>query len=80
MDCSLMPPKDVTLPNFLEKNFVNSHKTAKFVKVFCSKVSCYTVCFLFSLDWAYYQWTGIGDEGASALADLRVIKNFKTLE
>ena len=81
MDCSLIPPKDVTLPNFLEKNFVNSHKTAKFVKVFSLKsFLLYTVCFLFSLDWAYYQWTGIGDEGASALADPRVIKNFKTLE
>ena len=38
------------------------------------------VCFLFSLDGADYQWTGIGDEGATALADPRVIKNFKTLE
>ena len=34
MDCSLIPPKDATLPNFLEKNFVNSHKTAKFMKIF----------------------------------------------
>ena len=81
MDCSLMPLKDATLPNFLEKKFVNSHKTAKFVKIFSlESFLLYTVCFLFSLDWAYYQWTGIGDEGASALADPRVIKNFKTLE
>ena len=81
MDYSLMPPKDATLPNFLEKNFVNSHKTAKFVKIFSlESFLLYTVCFLFSLDWAYYQWTGIGDEGTSALADPRVIKNFKTLE
>ena len=35
---------------------------------------------LFSLDWTAYQWTGIGDEEATALADPRVIKNFKTLE
>ena len=34
MDCSLMPPKAATLPNFLEKNFVNSHKTAKFCESF----------------------------------------------
>ena len=81
MDCSLMPPKDATLPNFLEKIFVNSHKTTKFVKIFSlESFLLYTVCFLFSLDWADYQWTGIGDEGASALADPRVIKNFKTLE
>ena len=36
--------------------------------------------FLFSLDMDKYKWTGIGDEGATALADPRVIKNFKTLE
>ena len=33
-----------------------------------------------SLDWDEFQWTGIGDEEAIALADPRVIKNFKTLE
>ena len=33
-----------------------------------------------SLDWDKFQWTGIGDEEAIALADPRVIKNFKTLE
>ena len=33
-----------------------------------------------SLDWDTYQWTGIGDEGAIALADPRVIKNFQTLK
>ena len=27
-------PKDATPPNFMEKTFANSHKTAKFVKVF----------------------------------------------
>ena len=35
---------------------------------------------IFSLDWTDYQWTGIGDEEATALADPRVMKNFKTLE
>ena len=35
---------------------------------------------LLSLDWTDYQWTGIGDEEVTALADPRVIKNFKTLE
>ena len=35
---------------------------------------------IFSLDWNEYKWTGIGAEGAAALADPRVIKNFKTLE
>ena len=36
--------------------------------------------FLSSLGWDRYQWTGIGDEGATALADPRVLKNFKTLK
>ena len=36
--------------------------------------------FLSSLEWDKYQWTGIGDEGATTLADPRVIKNFKTLK
>ena len=27
-------PKDTMLPNFTEKTFANSHKTAKFAKVF----------------------------------------------
>ena len=30
-------PKDATPPNFAEKTFVNSHKTAKFAKVFFLK-------------------------------------------
>ena len=30
-------PKDATPPNFAEKTFMNSHKTAKFVKVFFLK-------------------------------------------
>ena len=30
-------PKDTTPPNFAEKTFVNSHKTAKFSKVFFLK-------------------------------------------
>ena len=33
-----------------------------------------------SLDWDKYQWNRIGDEGAAALTDPRVIKNFKTLK
>ena len=43
-------------------------------------------CFIFllyslsSLNWTGYQWTKLGDEGATALADLRVIKKFKTLK
>ena len=42
-DCSLVPPKDATHPNILEKTFTNSYKTSKFAKVSPSKVSCYTV-------------------------------------
>ena len=37
MDCSLMPSKDTTRPNFAETTFVNSHKTSKFPKVFSLK-------------------------------------------
>ena len=36
-------PKDAMPPNFVEKTFVNSHKTVKFVKFSPSKVFCYTV-------------------------------------
>ena len=30
-------PKDTTAPNFADKTLANSHKTAKFVKVFLLK-------------------------------------------
>ena len=33
-DCSLLQPKVATPPNFAEKTFANSHKIAKFAKVF----------------------------------------------
>ena len=36
-------PKGTMPPNFVEKTFANSHKTAKFAKVFSLKVSRYTV-------------------------------------
>ena len=36
-------PKDAMSPNFMEKTFVNSHKTSKFVKCFPLKVSCYRI-------------------------------------
>ena len=38
------------------------------------------VFLLYSFDCTDYQWTGIGNEGATALADLRVIKNFAKLK
>ena len=38
-------------------------------------------CYPSSLDWDKYKWTGIGDEGATALADvLRLTKSFKMLK
>ena len=37
VDCSLVLPKDTTPPNFMEKSFMNSHKTLKFAKVFSLK-------------------------------------------
>ena len=36
-------PKDATTQNFVEKTFANSHKTAKFTKVFSLEVFRYTV-------------------------------------
>ena len=44
---------------------------------YCSPV---LILHCISLDWDKYRWTGIGDEGVTALADPRVIKNFKTLK
>ena len=37
-DCSLVPPKDATPPNFTEKTFANSHKASKFAKVFSLEI------------------------------------------
>ena len=36
--------------------------------------------YTYSLEWDEIQWRDIGDEGAIALADPRVFKNFKTLK
>ena len=36
--------------------------------------------YISSLEWEEIQWRDIGDEGAIALADPRVFKNFKTLK
>ena len=52
----------------------DSHCLYIYVSVF------FLVYSLSSLDWTNYQWTRIGDDGATALADVRVIKNFKTLK
>ena len=35
---------------------------------------------IYSLEWDEIQWRDIGDDGAIALADPRVFKNFKTLK
>ena len=40
----------------------------------------FTPCCIYSLEWDEIQWRDIGDEGAIALADPRVFKNFKTLK
>ena len=40
----------------------------------------FTSCCIYSLEWDHFQWTKIGDDGAIALADPRVMKNFKTLK
>ena len=36
--------------------------------------------YIYSLEWDEIQWRDIGDDGAIALADPRVFKNFKTLK
>ena len=38
------------------------------------------IILIYSLEGDQFEWTEIGDEGATALADLRVIKNFTTLK
>ena len=43
-------------------------------------IICTTYMMIYSLEGNQFQWTEIGDEGATALADLRVIKNFTTLK
>ena len=43
-------------------------------------VSFYFPIYTYSLEWDEIQWRDIGDEGAIALADPRVFKNFKTLK
>ena len=43
-------------------------------------VSFYFPIYTYSLEWDKIQWRDIGDEGAIALADPRVFKNFKTLK
>ena len=59
---------------YIEQNTVLIHTICICVSVF---VLIYSLC---SLDWTDYQWTRIGDEGATVLADVRVIKNFKKLK
>ena len=58
----------------IEQNTVLVHNICICVSVF------FLIYSLSSLDSTKYQWTRIGDEGATALADARVIKNFKTLK
>ena len=43
-------------------------------------VSFYLCILLSSLEWDGYIWNGIGDEGALALADHRVMRNIKKLK
>ena len=50
-DCSLVPPKDTTTPNFEEKTFQNSHITTKFAKFSPSKVSLYMVLSPVTMHW-----------------------------
>ena len=40
----------------------------------------FTSIYTYSLEWDEVQWRDIGDDGAIALADPRVFKNFTTLK
>ena len=58
--------------------------TSMYLMAYCSSIH-YVLVFvflhsLFSLDRADYPWTGIGDEGATALTDPRVMQKFKMLK
>ena len=46
----------------------------------CIFICIYIYIYLYSLEWEEIQWKDVGDEGAIALADPRVFKNFKTLK
>ena len=51
--------------------------------VLCATYLCFISLpniYTYSLEWDEIQWRDIGDDGAIALADPRVFKNFKTLE
>ena len=47
---SLVPPKDVTPPNFMKKTFMNSHKTSKFAKALPLERFCCMVLDIKSLE------------------------------
>ena len=51
--------------------------------VLCATYLCFISLpniYTYSLEWDEILWRDIGDKGAVALADPRVLKNFKTLE
>ena len=64
----------------LDAGCINRMESCKFIYIRYCVLFLFLIYFLFSLDWTDIQWTGIGDEVATALADPRVVKNFKTLE
>ena len=50
------------------------------VMICTTYLAYYHLILIYSLEEDQFEWTEIGDEGATALADLRVIKNFTTLK
>ena len=54
-----------------------------YIQILCAIYLCFislSNIYTYSLEWDEILWRDIGDEGAVALADPRVFKNFKTLE
>ena len=60
---------------------ISIEQSTVLIHTICICVSVFFLIYsLSSLDSTKYQRTRIGDEGATALADVRVINNFKTLK
>ena len=53
------------------------HFTSRYMYMY---VYLYVYIYVYSLEWEEIQWRDVGDEGAIALADPQVFKNFKTLK
>ena len=60
---------------FQSLQYINSLHTG-----ICVSFYFHIYIYIYSLEWDEIQWRDIRDDGAIALADPRVFKNFKTLK